>query len=424
MFYLVEVWLPYGRTEVCARIPTGNLLAVIEPKTREGALNPQAEIENALMTPLGVKPLVDVARPGVKVSIVLQDCDPSTNNIAVSAVLKQLSLAGVKDEDVSVIVAYDPFRVYSTVEGKPLLDEFLSARVSLVRHDCEKSEHAHIGKTSQSTDVYLNKSFAEAKVKILVGVVEPHSCAGYSGGREAVLPGISSKETIEHTLSLGLNPKAGRGSLEGNPVHEDMVEAAHLADVDFALNVVRNNRLEIVKAFAGGLDEAFHGSVKLAEEMYKVPVESRADIVFVSPGGYPFDVSFFEASKCIDGALETIKKGKVIVLVAECMGGYGNKEFSSAISRFKDARALEKALTKHFTVGGFIAYHFMMALQSAEMALVSVMPDYFVTEYLKMKTTRTANEAIDYAYQSVGSNGKVSVIPYGNLTIPFISATE
>jgi len=421
---LVEVWLPYGKTEVCVRIPTGNLVAVIEPREKEGALNPQAEIENALMNPIGTRRLADAAKPGDKVTVVLRDSGTSTNQIIVSAILKELAAASVKEEDITIIAAYDPLRTSPLPSEEPFLSEDLSSRVTVLRHDCGTSECVGVGRTSRGTHLYLSKKFQEADLKVLAGVVEPQPCAGYSGGREGVLPGVSSTETIQQSFSLSLNPKAERGSFEGNPVHEDMVEAARLAEVDFTLNIVRNHRLEVAKAFAGDLDEAFYESVKLAEDVYKVPVEGRADAVFISPGGYPFDIDLFEASKGIDGGIAAAKKGKVIVLVAECMNGCGNREFREALSRFRDPGVLERSLKKRFSMGGFMAYRLLTAIQRTKMVLVSVMPEYHVPEALEVKLARTANEAVDYAFDMVGKNGRVLAIPYGNLTTLSIGAPE
>jgi nickel-dependent lactate racemase len=421
---LVEVWLPYGKTEICVRIPTKNLLDTIEPNDRVGAENPRAEIENALMNPVGTKRLTETVKPGDKVSVVLKDCGVSTNQIIVLTILKELNSAGIRNVDVRIIFAYDPLR-FSSPQGETLLpSEVLSGGITFSRHDCEVSEHVSVGKTSLGTDVYLNRKFADADVKVVAGVVEPHPYAGYSGGQEGILPGISSFKTIQHNLSYCLEKKAERGSIEGNPVHEDMVEATRLAGVDFTLNIIRNKRLEVVKAFAGDSSKAFEKAVELVDEIYKVPVESRADVLFVSPGGYPFDANLFEASKSLDVALKVTGQGKAIVIVAECADGYGNREFYEAMSRFKDSKGLKKSLKRRFSVGGFMAFRLMTSLQSAKIFLVSTMPDYYASEAFRMQTAKTANEAFRYASNVVGKNARVSFASYGNLTIPSMKAAE
>ncbi len=422
---MVEVWLPYGKTEVCVSIPTRNLQDIIEPKDQARAENPQLEIESALMNPIDASRLAEIAKSGNRVSIVLKDSGDILNELTVLGVLKELNSVGVRDEDVTLIVAYDPFRPFSAQETRSLVSSEFSTRIKVLSHMPEGTDSVQIGTTTRGTDVRLSKTFMDTDVKVLVGVVEPHPIMGYTGGSEGVLPGVADAETVQRNLLLALDlVRASRGNLEGNPVHEDMVEAAHLAKVDFALAVVRNRKLEIARAFAGGVDSAFAEAVKVADEMYKIPVESRADIVFTSAGGTQFDSNLFEACEGLDSALSLVRKGKVAVLVAECMNGCGNVGFTEALSRFKDPKTLQRALKKSFGVGGLMAYRLLTALQNTELILVSVIPDYLVSDIPGLRTARTANEALRLACDKVGKNGKVSVIPQGRSVIPLVKAAE
>ena len=406
------------------RVPTQSLLKTVEPNNVGAAKNPQSEIESSLTNPFGTKRLSEISKPGSKVALVLRDSDTSTNTMIVSALLNELNSVEARDEDVTVIVACDPLRDPQTWQQMPTLGESLSSRVKVVRHDPKSMEHVNVGRTSRGTDVFLNKAFVEADLKIVAGAVEPHPFAGYSGGAELVLPGVSGVESIRKNFLLALDKKAERGNIESNPVYEDMVEAAGLARVDFCLNVARNGGSEVVKAFAGSVEGSFGEAVKLVNSVCSVPVESRADVVFVSPGGFPFDGSLFESLKCLDVAEELAKRGKPVVLVAECAHGLGDKEFVEAASRHDDPKALEKELKRNFSVGKLVAYRLLSDVQNAMLFLVSVVPDYLVTQVHGVKGARTANEAYRYASDAAGKNGKVSFVPYGNLTVPQIKVAE
>ena len=406
------------------RIPTKSLLKTVEPNNVGAAKNPQSELESSLANPLGTKRLSETAKPESKAALVLRDSDTSTNQMIVSALLNELNSAEVRDDDVTVIVACDPLRDYQTWQQMPMLGESLSSRVKVVRHDPKDTKHVNVGRTSRGTDVFLNKAFVEADLKIVAGAVEPHPFAGYSGGAELVLPGVSGIESIRKNFLLALDKKVERGNIEGNPVYEDMVEAAGLAEVDFCLNVVRNGGLEVVKAFAGDVEGSFGEAVKLVNGVCSVPVDSRADVVFVSPGGFPFDGSLYESLKCLDVAEELVKRGKSVVLVAECAHGLGDREFVEAASRHNDPKALEKELKRNFSVGRLVAYRLLTAVQNARLFLVSVVPDYLVTQVHGVKGARTANEAYRYASDAAGKNGKVSFVPYGNLSMPQIKTAE
>ena len=422
---MVDVWLPYGKTEICARIPTRNFLGTIEPKEKSGVPDPRVEVERALREPIATKQLSEIAKLGDKVAIVVDDATRVTPTYLMAPpLLDELNKAGVKDEDVTVIFGCGTHRAVTPDEMEKLVGEETLKRVRAVNHDCNAKDQVFLGKTSFGTKVYVNKVFADADVKILAGDVDLHYYAGYGGGRKSVLPAVSGAETIQHNHAMLLHPKSRTGVLEGNPVHEDMVEAAKLAKVDFILNIVTNSKMELVQAFAGDLELAFYEGVKLVDEMYKVPIDRRADIVVVSPGGNPLDINLYQAYKGVDNALEAVKRGGVIVLVAECPEGHGHDVFHEWMTRLKDLKAMEKEIKKRFRMGGHKAYYLLKALQKVKIIFVSVMPDYYAVNLFRLKTARVVNDALRDAFDIVGKNAKVWAMPFGNLTFPVVKKVE
>ncbi|MCD6240773.1 nickel-dependent lactate racemase [Candidatus Bathyarchaeota archaeon] len=419
---MVDVWLPYGKTEVCARIPAQNFLGTIEPKEKPGAPDPIAEIKRALEEPIGTRRISEIAKAGDKVAIVVDDFTrPAPSHLMVPPILEELNMAGVKDEDITIIFACGTHRAVTDEEARKLLGEEVVERVRYVSHDCNAEDLVYVGKTkTHGTEVYINRIYAEADVKILTGDVTLHYYAGYGGGRKSILPGISGHKTIQHNHAMLLHPKARTGILEGNPIHEDMMEAAELAKVDFILNVVLNSKGEIVKAFAGDWKEAFYEGVKLVDEMYKVPVERKADIVLVSCGGHPFDIDLYQAYKAVDGALQIVKRRGIIVWVAECSQGHGNQVFYDWMRKYKSLKEVERAIKRKFILGGHKAYYLLKALEKVNIILVSVMPDYYAVDVFKLRTARSVNEALDEAFRIAGKNAKVWAIPYGNITEPVL----
>jgi nickel-dependent lactate racemase len=423
---MVDVWLPYGKTEVCVRVPTQNFLGLIEPKEKPGVLDARAEIERALKEPVGSKRLSEIVKPEHKVAIVVDDATrPAPSHLLVPPILDELNMAGVKNENITIIFGCGTHKAVKNEEAVRLLGEAVLNCVKAISHDCKAEDLVYVGTTQKhGTKVYLNRIFAEADVKILTGDVCFHYYAGYGGGRKSVLPAVSGEETIKHNHAMLLHPNAKTGVLEGNPVHEDMVEAAELAKVDFILNVVTNSKGEVVKAFAGDLEQAFYEGVKVVDEMYRIPVDRKADIVVVSPGGYPADVNLFQAYKGVDSALEVVKRGGVIVLLAECSQGHGNQVFYDWMVKFSDIKAVEREIKRNFVLGGHKAYYLLKALQNHQIILVSLMPDYYGTNIFKLKTARAVNDALNEAFKVAGKNAKVWAMPYGNFTLPEVKASE
>ena len=422
---MVDVWLPYGKSDVCVRIPARNLLGSIEPKQVPGAEDANAEIEKALKEPISSKRLSEIAQPEHKIAIVVDDFTRNTpTHIMLPPVLAELRAAGVKDEKVTVIFGCGTHRAVKPQEAKRILGEEILNHIKTVSHNCNAQDLVPIGKTKHGTHVRVNSLFAEADVKVLVGDVGFHYYAGYGGGRKSVMPAISCKETISHNHAMLLDPKAHTGILEGNPVHEDMTEAARLAKVDFILNVVTNSKNEIVKAFAGDLEQAFFEATKLVDEIYRVTVDRRADIVVVSPGGYPADINLYQAYKALDSALEVTKRGGTIIMVAECAEGHGNQVFYDWMMRLQDLKKMEREVKRHFELGGHKAYYLLKALKSHPIILVSSLPDYYANDVFKLKTARAVNDALRETLKTMGTQAKVWTIPQGNFTLPEVKTEE
>ncbi len=422
---MVDVWLPYGKSDVCVRIPARNLIGAIEPKEVAGAEDVEAEIERALTDPIGSKRLSEIVQMEHKVAIVVDDFTRSTPSHAMlPLVLAELNSAGVKDENVTIIFGCGTHRTVKPEEAERLVGEEVINRVKTISHDCEAEDLVYVGKTKRGNKVRVNRFFAEADVKVLVGDVGFHYYAGYGGGRKSVIPAVSCKETISHNHAMLLDANAHTGILEGNPVHEDMTEAARLTKVDFILNVVTNSKGEIVKAFAGDLEQAFLEATKLVDDLYRISVDRRADIVVVSPGGYPADINLYQAYKALDNALEVTKRGGTIIMVAECPEGHGNQVFYNWMTRLEDLRKVEREVKRRFELGGHKAYYLLKALKSHQIILVSSLPDYYANGVFKLKTARAVNDAIREALKTAGSQAKVWVMPQGNSTLPSVKPAE
>lgn len=423
---MVDVWIPYGRTDVCARIPARNFLGSILPKELAGASDAKAEVERALSAPIGSKQLGEIVKPESKVAIVVDDATRhAPSEVMLLPVLTELNASGVKDENVTVIFGCGTHRAVTEEEARKLLGEEACKRVKAISHDCRAPDLVHVGNTkTHGNKVYLNRVFAEADVKVLLGDVGFHYYAGYGGGRKSVLPAVAGEETIKHNHAMLLNTNARTGILEGNPVHEDLTEAARLAKVDFIVNTISNARGEVVKAFAGNVEQAFLEAVKAVDEMYRVSVDRRADIVVTSPGGYPADMNLFQAYKALDNALAIVKRGGVIILVAECAEGHGNQVFYDWMVRLGDLKTVEREIKRNFALGGHKAYYLLKALQNHTIILVSSLPDYYSSNIFKVKTARAVNDAITEAFKLAGSAARVWVMPCGNYLVPEVKAAD
>lgn len=423
---MVDVWLPYGKTDICVRVPARNLLGTIEPKERQAVADEKAEIDRALAEPIGAKRLAEIVKTESKVAIVVDDSTRKTpSEVMLLSVLTELNSAGVKDENVTVIFGCGTHRAVKPDEAEELIGKEAIKRLKVVSHCCTGPDLVYVGTTkTHGNKVYINRIFAEADVRVLLGDVNYHYYAGYGGGRKSVLPAVSGEITIKQNHALMVSSNAKAGNLQDNPVHIDMTEAARLAKVDFILNIVENKEGKIVRAFAGDLEAAFLEAVKLVDEMYRVYVDRRAEIVVVSSGGHPADINLYQACKGLDNALDVVKRGGVIILVAECLEGHGNQVFYDWMSRLGDQKTVEKEIKRNFLIGGHKAYYLLKALQNHPLILVSTLPDFYATSIFKFKTARAINDALNEAFKLTGSASRVWAIPVGNYTLAIFKSPE
>ena len=421
---MVEAWLPYGRTEVAARIPDENSLEIIDVTMQEGVKDPVKEVEAALKAPVESSRLEEIVKAEDTVAIVVDDkAIRSPARLLLSGLLESLGQAGVRDENITVIFGCGAYSM-TAEEGAGIMGEAVGRRIHIEIHDEQAEDLQYVGKTSFGTPVSVNKTFMDADIRILTGTIAPHYFAGYSGGRTSVLPAIVGMETVRHNHAFLLNPQARRGNLEGNPVHLDMEEALHLVDVDFAVNVVLNPQRDIVSAIAGDVSTVFAEGVRRVNETCTVNVEAPADIVIVSPGGAPWDDDLYKAYEGVESALSVVKDKGVVVLVAECLEGYAIQAFHDWMVKFTSLSSLRREIKRRFVLGGDTAYYLRKALERVKIILVSIMPDYYATGVFKLKTAKSVNAALKAALRMTGRKSRILVLPHGSATLPVINQAK
>ncbi|MBQ4417397.1 MAG: nickel-dependent lactate racemase, partial [Butyrivibrio sp.] len=250
-----------------------------------------------------------------------------------------------------------------------------------------------------------------------LGNIEYHYFAGYSGGIKAIFPGSSTREAIQANHSMMVEEKACAGNLDHNPVRDDLEEVRKHLSVDFILNVVLDEHKQIVKAFAGHIEDAHRAGCAFLDTMYQIKIPGRADIVVVSQGGAPKDLNLYQTQKALDNAKHAIKDGGIIVLVGSCREGLGEKTFEMWLTEAEKPDDLIERVMKDFQLGGHKAAAIAMVRKKAEIYLVSDMEPEFV-KTLFMEPFDTVQKAFDAALQKKGAGAKVIVMPYGGSTLP------
>jgi len=414
----MKIELGFGAGVQELTVPDENLIGVLRPNPVEHVLTGEAEVRRALMHPIGMPKLREIVKPGEKIAIVTSDITrPLPSYKVLPALLDELYAAGVQKEDITIVFALGSHRKQTPAEQAKLVGERAFSEVRCV--DGDDSDCVHIGVTSRGTPVDIVRVVAEADRRICLGNIEFHYFAGYSGGAKAIMPGVSTRAAIQSNHSRMVEQAACAGKLGGNPVREDIEEAAAMVGVDFIVNVVLDEHKEIVRAVAGDVTKAHREGCRYLDRLYVKPIYEKVDIVVVSQGGAPKDLNLYQTQKALDNAKHAVKDGGVIVLVGSCREGLGERVFEEWMTHSPTPQSMIERIQADFQLGGHKAAAIAMVLEHAEIYLVSELDAAFVKSIF-FEPFSGVQAAFDAALAHCSEDATVLVMPFGGSTLPRI----
>ena len=374
-------------------------------------------VRQALENPIGTLRLHDLVHPGQRIAIVTSDVTrPMPTATVLPVVLEELDAAGIPHEDITVVFALGSHRAQTDDERRALMGELFD---ELASKDSDPADTIHLGTTAAGTPVDIDRTVAEADVRVCLGNVEYHYFAGYSGGAKAIMPGCSTPAAIQANHRMMLEDAASTGIIEGNPVRADLEEGARILGIDFIVNVVIDEDRHVVHAVAGDMVEAHRVGCAFLDSVYRVPIPAEADIVIASQGGLPKDLNLYQTQKALDNAVRAVREGGIVVLVGSCAEGYGNAVFSSWIADASTPDDLIERVNRAFQLGGHKAAAIALALRKARVFLVSDMPDGMVRAAF-MEPFASVQEAYDQAISELSSDATVIAMPHAGSTLPVL----
>jgi len=421
----MQVELPYGTSSIKVDVPEN--ARVVIPEEMPGIPDERAEIRRTLDNPIGSTSLSNLARGKSDAVIVINDITrPVPSELMLEEMLQDLSQAGIKEDNVTVVIATGNHRPNDDEEIRAMIGRDLASRLRVVNHDCDnKSLLTDLGQTDMGLPVWINTLVASASFKIVTGLIMPHHAAGYSGGRKSILPGVAGLETLNRHHSLPIRPyHPALGWMKGNPFHEEAVKVARSVGVDFILNVVKNACGQMVAAVAGDLEAAHEHGVSLCEKSWQLNLPNSYDIVIVSPGGFPRDIDLHQSQKAMSAAEMVIEKDGVIVLVAECRDGIG--KYADWLKQADSPREV----IERFECEGFTRDHSSKAFMCAR-----ALEHYRVyfhcrgidakeLEQMFFRAVPSVQEAVDKAVEEKGADARVLVLPQAVSCVPRVLESE
>jgi nickel-dependent lactate racemase len=325
----------FGRNGIDVEVPDGLRCHELRSRKTTPAADETAAVEAALDHPIGCVPLAELARG--KKTAAISVCDitrPAPNRITLPPLLARLHGAGIPRENVLILIATGLHRAATEEEVAIIVGPAIAANYRVVSHDARaRDEHRFVGETRRGTPVYVDERFMSADLHITLGFVEQHLMLGFSGGRKLIVPGLAAQETIKaiHSPKFIREPLATEGSIEGNPLHEELLECARMARHDFIVDVALTQERKIAGVFAGDPVKAHAAGVEFIENACLEEIDEPADVVITSAAGFPLDLTFYQSVKGITAAAHLAKPGGRILVVTECAEGMGSEEFKRMI---------------------------------------------------------------------------------------------
>jgi len=422
----MRIELPYGKDgTVSVEVPDENLISIIEPCSVPSLTNVEAKIREAICNPIGSERLSNIVKPKDRVKIIITDISrPCPDDKLLPAILEELGRGGVRDSQVTLVVATGMHRPMTEQELREKVSDEVYDRVEIINHVCtDEKSLVFIGRTANlGIPLWVNKAVTEADVLISIGMVDTHIFAGYTGDGKSVMPGIAGLKTIEsmHKPERLDSPFVGVCSYDRNPVRLDVVEAARMVGLRFIVNVAFNAKDEIAYVGAGDLVKAHREVVKFVDGIVKVPIPELPDIVISGPG-YPKDRDLYQATRAANnfvcGPAPAIKEGGIIIIPAPCQDGVGGKTFHEWMRDAKDLDEILERSKREPELGAHRPYIMAKILKRADVIIVGSEIPHIVEE-MKMMAAKTLDEALKMATERMGEKARILVSTHGLTTVP------
>ena len=411
--------LSFAKKTIAVNLAEDFDVQVLKPNSFQSDTGNEEEVTKALDNPISSMLIEELFEKGDTVAIVTSDITrPVPNKVILPLILERLHNAGVQRDDIVIVFALGSHRQHSSAEMSTIVGEDIYNYYHCV--DSCSDGYTNMGLSSLGTPMDICKHVVRAKKRILVGNIEYHYFAGYSGGAKALMPGVSTRSAIQANHRRMVETTSCAGNIETNQLRMDIDEVLRFCSVDFIVNVVLDENKNIIKAVAGDCISAHLQGCAFLDSVYKISIEELADIVLVSAGGWPKDINVYQAQKALDNAKHAVKEDGTIILLASCKEGLGEEVFEEWLREATCSDDLICRIQHEFVLGGHKAAAIALVLQKAEIFLVSDLAEDMVKSIF-VKPFENIQSAITAAIAKHGTTAKVIVMPYGSSTLPVLA---
>jgi nickel-dependent lactate racemase len=424
----MRIDLRYGATERSILIPGDLEVEYVEPNAISAFDDPAEALGRALKAPIASEPLSARFDARQRVLVVITDPTRSGTGTMLPVLVEALDRMGVDHSRLSILVARGTHRSL-TKEEKQFLRTGPLRSVRIEEHDCDDSgKLSALLLTKRHTPVRVNRAVREADIVILLSPISFHYFAGFGGGRKLILPGCADRPSIlaNHRLSLSsgrpvhLHPSCGPGRMDGNPVHEDMMEALAALENIFAVNFFCDTlgRPTFVNSGDPALSHA--EACEAFAEVHRVNVKKPVGVLLLSAGGWPYDVNLLQAHKALFHGCQLVPEGGVVLLHAACGEGVGSQSLVAALEKDED-KFLATAY-ENYDLNNQTAVSLLGLTRRRRVGMVTEL-DMPLLQSAGIEHVDNAEAFLASALEQRGTNS-VAVMRFGAQTLPIIPGSE
>ena len=425
----------WGKDNLTIPLPDNwELLGIMEPAPSRAPQAVQEQIEASLLQPAGLPRLSELAKPGLKIALVIDDDSrPTPVDQLLPAVLSELQQGGISLDQITIVPATGVHFPMSAAAIARRLGNIPFLRVEA--HDCDSPEKlSSLGTTSRGTPVFINKLVAESDLIISIGCIEPHIIASFGGGYKNLVPGVSGRATIAHNHSLNCTPGTFNSvgqPIASNPMRLDLEEAAGMLKPPvFLVNAVLNGSLEVVQVVCGHPVEAHRAGVQTSSRIYGAAIPSLADVVISN--SHPMDQDLRQGVKALANTVRALRPGGVMITCIRADAGVGvfglaNRKLPIGRKALKLLAPLILLLVPHLKLKGmgeedrFFLYFALQAMQRGDLLVYAPTIPLETQANLPFVTFVESPQAgLDYARAKFPRKASVLVFPNGGSTYPIL----
>ena len=412
----MEYKIPYGKGEQVVSLPEEHVSQVLLPPVIDKPQTVAKLMEEALAHPIGTPTLDQMVKPGEKVVLLVSDITRAWArfDLFLPILVARLNQIGVPDADISIIIATGKHRLNSAAEKEEIIGSELFHRIKVYDHNPATEACVYLGTTKRGTPVWINKQVAAADKVILTGGLSPHIYAGFGGGRKSVLPGIAGAESINHNHNLALTDEIGGG------VNPD-------TSIMRMVNAIMDAEGNFFKIMAGHWYEAWLQGTKEVMKLQGVPLKEKSDVVIVSGGGYPRDISLYQGMKCYAPGAAALKEGGILIAVLRCQDMTEPPAFFESF-RYTDLKQMELDVRADFTVPFYVAFYMCCLARHFTIILVTEPENFANARKTGATPAATLQDAWKLAEAKLKEQGKtdytINIMPYGGDTLPVLAEKE